>query len=156
MGKVVETKVIIEGVKEIEANAIGWVFEQIRQSQATPKAHLKALETKCKEITDELEYLYKVEKFLDEVDNLSALYRDTKEKISKLEKTFELYTTYKTPHETQIKQIDDTLNKMKSHIKEIDKGDHVIYQYDTTYFEPFMDLAFVLYQAVPQEKQQGE
>lgn len=151
MGKVVETKVVIQGVKEIEANAIGWVFAQIEQSKSTPKAHLQALEIKEKEISGELDYLYKVEKFLDEIDNLSALYRDTKEKISKLEKTYEQITTYKKPHQEQIKQIDDTLTKMKSHIKEIDKGDHVIYEYDATYFEAFMDLAFVLYQAVPQE-----
>lgn len=154
MAKVVETKVVIQGVKEVEANAIHWVFAQIEQSKGTPNSHLKGIEMKIKDLTDELELLYKVEKLLSELDNLSPVYRDVQDKITKLEKQVELYNTYKTPHQTQIKQIDDTLNKMKSHIKEIDKGDHVIYEYDATYFEAFMDLAFVLYQAVPQDNQQ--
>lgn len=154
MSELLKTK--IDGVSENEAVAIEWVIEEVAKTADQSKAMLSKIEKEYDKVSKELNLLYQVESFVKKFDETSTLYRDVQDKIKEHEKFIEQLETYKKPQLLHIKMVEETLAKIKNHIetKKTNENSQVI-AYDKTYFEAFMDLAFVLFQ-VPQDEAKKE
>ncbi len=144
--------VVIEGVSEIEANAIGILLYHIQNNKTQPQANLnEGLKIK-KETEEELAFLFDIEKELEKYNKTGKNLRIVKKRIKLYEDNIEKNLNPAIQSlEKHIKFIDDTIEKVSSHITEVEFDDKVVKTYDKDYFSPILDVAYVLFEVKPNE-----
>lgn len=147
VAKVKEKTVVIEGVSETEAQAIGTLLYYVENTKAQPQAHLNQGLQMKKETEDELAFLYEIKEELNIYNNTGKTLRNVVKRIELYEKNVEKNLNPAINNlEKHIKFVDDTIAKINSHITEKEFEDKVVRTYDKSYFTPMLDIAYVLFE----------
>jgi len=149
--KFVEKKVNIIGVSEPVATAINTVIIHIDNTKTTSNAQVEGATKELESVSEDIDLLTHVEDILNNYDNLSKTYRDVVKKLNTLTDYRDKIEAFIKLHQTSIKEVDDTIAKVRSHIVETTYEDHVDLVYDKVYFEAFLDLAYVIFDIAPKE-----
>ena len=144
-----QKEVIIKGVSETVAQAINTVVHHIDGTKSQPQGMIQGATKQLGIIEVDLDLLTHVEKELATYNNTTKTYRDVVKRIESLSETRVKIEKFIEMHQKTVNYVDDTIAKIKSHIKETVGETTVEYEYDAPYFESLLDLAYVIFDLVP-------
>ena len=144
-------KVVINGLSEVEAQAVNTVLHHIESTKNVPNQHIQNITKQLETIEEDLDLFGHIEKELNVYNNTSRTYRDVIKRIENITKYREYLENQVKPIKAQIDYADETITKIRSYIVERKDGDTVYVDYNAEYLRPMLDLAYVIFDLVPTE-----